>query len=81
MAQVTQTNNYNLDKALENRETTIQTLASDLEQLKQSKESAEKMVEVLKNELRLQTEHFEMTHRNQADYYAQLAEKSVDNER
>lgn len=45
------------------------------------KESADRMVEVLKNELKLQSDHFEKTAKGQADYYAQLAEKSVSNER
>ena len=39
------------------------------------------MVEVLKNELKLQGDHFEKTAKSQAQYYSQLAEKSVSNER
>lgn len=39
------------------------------------------MVDILKNELKLQNDHFEKTARAQADYYSQLAEKSIQNER
>ena len=70
-----------MDKALENRENTIAALKERTDQLQAEKEAADRMVEVLKNELRLQTDHYETSQRSQADYYAQLAEKSVDNER
>jgi len=59
----------------------ISGLSTRLEMVTAEKESAEKMVEVLRNELRLQTDHYEKSQKSQADYYAQLAEKSVDNER
>ena len=58
---MTQTGNYNLDKALENREALIEKMKAQVHNALSEKESADKMVEVLKNELKLQSEHFEKT--------------------
>ena len=57
--QVNQTSNYNLDKALENREALIKKQEAELSNLRDQLATSDRMVEVLKNELKLQSEHYE----------------------
>ena len=38
------------------------------------------MVDILKNELKMQGEHYERTQKTQNEYYTQLAERSATNE-
>ena len=60
-------------------------IANDLEnRLKAAiaeKETSVQMVTVLQKELKLQEEHFQNTVGTQANYYARLAEKSVNDEK
>ena len=79
--QVSQTGDYNQLASLTVKDETIERLTLDVQRIKEEKEAAEKMVDILKNELRLQSDHFEKQARSQAEYYTQLAEKSVQNER
>ena len=51
------------------KDETIERLTLDVQRIKEEKEAAEKMVDILKNELRLQSDHFEKQARSQAEYY------------
>ena len=50
---MSQTGNYNLENVVQQRETMIEKLGLALENVKEEKASGDKMVEILKNELKL----------------------------